>query len=88
MKNLIFLFCFIPVIALSQTMISVNVFERKDAQKHTQKHTTDNFDISIGSFINNNLLVGVTNEDAVADYIEEGFNPIQDSFIVSNQHIS
>ena len=81
MKNLIFLFCFIPVIALSQTMISVNVFERKD----TQKHTTDNFDISIGSFINNNLLVGITNEDAVADYIEDGVNPpVQDSLIVSN----
>ena len=80
MKNLIFLFCFIPVIALSQTMISVNTFERKDAQKHT----TDNFDISIGSFISNNLLVGLTNEDAVADYIQDGFNPIQDSFIVSD----
>ena len=81
MKNLIFLFCFIPVIALSQTMISVNVFERKDAQKHT----TDNFDISIGSFIDDNLLVGITNEDAVADYIEDGVNPpVQDSLIVSN----
>ena len=80
MKNLIFLFCFIPVVSLSQTMISVNVLERKD----TQKNTTDIFDISIGSFIDNNLLVGVTNEDAVADYIEDGFNPIQDSFIVSS----
>ena len=80
MKNLIFLFCFIPVIALSQTMISVNTFERKDVQKHT----TGKFDISIGSFIDNNLLLGITNEDAVADYIEDGFKPVQDSFIVSN----
>ena len=80
MKNLIFLFCFIPVVSLSQTMISVNVLERKD----TQKNTTDIFDISIGSFIKNNLLLGITNENAVADYIEDGFNTVQDSLIVSN----
>jgi hypothetical protein len=80
MKNLVFLFCFIPVIALSQTMISVNTFERKDAQKHT----IDKFDISIGSFISNNLLAGITNENAVADYIEDGFNPVKDSLIVSD----
>ena len=44
---------------------------------------TDILDLSISSFINNDLLIGLTNEDAV-DYIQDGFNPIQDSFIVSD----
>ena len=80
MKNLILLFCLIPFISLSQIMISSNILERTD----TKKKITNILDLSIGSFINNDLIVGITNEDAVADYIEHGFNPIQDSFIVSN----
>ena len=80
MKNLIFLFCLIPFLSLSQIIISADVFERTD----TKKTISNVLNLSIGSFINNNVIVGVTNEDAVADYIEHGFNPIQDSFMVSN----
>ena len=80
MKNLMLLFCLIPFISLSQIMISSNILERTD----TKKKITNILDLSIGSFINNDLIVGITNEDAVADYIEHGFNHIQDSFIVSN----
>ena len=80
MKNLLFLFCWIPFVSFSQIIISANVIERTD----TKKKITNILDLSIGSFINNDLIVGITNEDAVADYIEHGFNPIQDSFIVSN----
>ena len=80
MKNLLFIFCLIPFVSFSQIIISANVIERTD----TKKKITNILDLSIGSFINNDLIVGITNEDAVADYIEHGFNPIQDSFIVSN----
>ena len=40
--------------------------------------------LSVGSFINDNLILGITTKDAVADYIEEGYNPVQDSLIISN----
>ena len=80
MKNLLFFFYLIPFVSFSQIIISANIIERTD----TKKKITNILDLSIGSFINNDLIVGITNEDAVADYIEHGFNPIQDSFIVSN----
>ena len=60
-------------------MLSSDIFERTD----TKKKITSVLDLSIGSFINNNVIVGITNEDDFADYIEEGFNPVQDSFLVS-----
>ena len=50
----------------------------------TKKKMSDILDLSISTFISNDLLIGLTNEDAVADHIQEGFNPIQDSFIVSD----
>jgi len=80
MKKLLFFLCLIPAFSFSQTTISVNFIERTN----TKKKITNILDLSIGSFINNNLIVGITNEKAVADYIEYGFNPIQDSLIVSN----
>ncbi|MAR40189.1 MAG: hypothetical protein CMD22_05965 [Flavobacteriales bacterium] len=83
MKKLIFIFYFIyfiPIFTYSQVIITTNFIERTD----TQKKTTDILDLSISSFIGNDLLIGLTNEDAVADYIQEGFNPIVDSFIVSD----
>ena len=38
----------------------------------------------VGSFINDNLILGITNEGAVSDYIEEGYNAVRDSLNVSN----
>ena len=40
--------------------------------------------LSVGSVINDNLILGITTEDAVSDYIEEGYNPVQDSLIISS----
>ena len=83
MRKLLFIFYliyFIPIFTYSQVIITVNFIERTD----TKKKITDILDLSISSFINNDLLIGLTNEDAVADYIQDGFNPIQDSFIVSD----
>tara|TARA_B100001142_G_C14267795_1_gene629629 strand:- start:692 stop:1261 length:570 start_codon:yes stop_codon:yes gene_type:complete len=61
-------------------MIKTDLIERTDADKNF----TNIFDISIGSFINHNLMIGMTNEDAVADYIKEGYNPIRDSLVISS----
>ena len=83
MRKLLFIFYliyFIPIFTYSQVIITANFIERTD----TKKKITDILDLSISSFINNDLLIGLTNEDAVADYIQDGFNPIQDSFIVSD----
>ena len=80
MRKLIFIFYLIPIFNYSQVMITGNFIEMTD----TKKKITDILDVSIGSFINNNLLIGLTNENAVADYIQEKSNPVQDSFIVSD----
>ena len=80
MKKLLIFFYLIPLVSFSQIIISANVIERTD----TKKKITNILDLSIGSFINNDLIVGITNEEDVADYIEYEFNPIQDSFIISN----
>ena len=65
MKKLLFFLFLIPAFSFSQTTISVNFIERTNAKKKT----ANILDLSIGSFINNNLIVGITNEKAVADYI-------------------
>jgi len=38
----------------------------------------------IGSVINDNLILGITSDAATSDYIEEGYNPVGDSLIVSS----
>jgi len=37
----------------------------------------------IGSVINDDLILGITTDDAVSDYIKEGCNPLEDSLILS-----
>ena len=83
MKKVIFILVFIPFIACSQIVISTNFIERTNSgEKITPINMLNN--IYVGSLINHNLILGVTTEDAVADYIEEGYNPVQDSLIISN----
>tara|TARA_B110000881_G_C18489243_1_gene470848 strand:- start:217 stop:822 length:606 start_codon:yes stop_codon:yes gene_type:complete len=83
MKKVIFILVFIPFIACSQTFISTNFIERTNSgEKITPISMFNN--LSVGSFINDNLILGITTEDAVLDYIEEGYNPVQDSLIISN----
>ena len=83
MKKVVFILVFIPFIACSQIVISTNFIERANER---EKITLINIlnSISVGSFINDNLILGVTNEYAVSDYIEEGYNPVQDSLIIAN----
>ena len=80
MKKLIFIFFIIPFFTYSQLVISTKLIQIKDAKREINRV----LDFSIGSFINNKTIVGITNEQAVADYIKAGFNPVQDSLIVSN----
>ena len=83
MKKGIFILVFFPFIAWNQIVISTNFIERTNArEKITPINMLNN--ISIGSFINDNLILGVTAEDAVSDYIDEGYNPVQDSLIIYN----
>ena len=80
MKKLLLILCFTPYISYSQVIIKVDLIQKSDS-----KNTIENlFDLTVGSFVNNNLIIGLTNEDAIADYIQDGFNPIQDSFVVSD----
>ena len=80
MKKLLLILLCLPMIGFGQLVIKTNFIERTDVKNKI----TGIFDLSMGSFINDDLIIGFTNEDAVADYIQEGFNPIQDRFIVSD----
>ena len=83
MRNFLLIYsfiCFTPIFAYSQLIITTNFIEITE----TEKKINNVLDLSISSFIDNNLLIGLTNEKAVADYIQEGFNPIQDSLLVSD----
>jgi hypothetical protein len=83
MKKVIIILVFIPFIACSQTFISTNFIERTNlGEKITPIKMLDN--LSVGSFINDNLILGITTEGAVSDYIEEGYNPVQDSLTLSS----
>ena len=83
MKKLIFILVFIPFIACSQIVISTNFIERTNSgEKITPINMFNN--LSVGSVINDNLILGITTEGAVSDYIEEGYNPVQDSLIISS----
>ena len=83
MKKIIFILVFIPFIVTSQTIISTNLIQRTNSsEKPTLINMFENF--YFGSFINDNLILGITAEDAVSDYIEEEYNPMQDSLIISS----
>jgi hypothetical protein len=83
MKKLIIILVFIPFIACSQTLISINFIERANSsEKITPINMLNN--LYIGSVINDNLILGITTDAAVSDYIEKGFNPVKDSLIISN----
>ena len=83
MKKVAFILVFIPFIACSQIVISTNFIERTNSgEKITPINMLNN--IYVGSLINHNLILGVTTEDAVSDYIEIGYNPVQDSLTISS----
>ena len=83
MKKIIFILVFIPFIVTSQTTISTNLIQRTNSsEKPTLINMFENF--YFGSFINDNLILGITNDDAVSDYIEDGYSPVKDSLIISN----
>ena len=83
MIKVIIVLVFIPFIACSQTFISTSFIERTNSlEKITPINMLNN--LYIGSVINDNLILGITTDDAVSDYIEKGFNPVKDSLIISN----
>ncbi len=69
MKKLLLILCFTPYISYSQVIIKADLIQRTDSKKIIE----NSFDLSISSFINNNIVIGLTSEDAIADYIQEGF---------------
>ena len=83
MKKLLLILCFTPYISYSQVIIKADLIQRTDSKKIIE----NSFDLSISSFINNNIVMGLTSEDAFADYIQEGFDPIQDSLFQSHFHL-
>ena len=83
MKKTIIILFFIPFISWSQTFISTSFIERTNSlEKITPINMLNN--LYIGSVINDNLILGITNDDAVSDYIEDGYSPVKDSLIISN----
>ena len=73
-------FFLLSFFSFSQVRITGNIIERSDASKEL----SDILDISIGTFVNNDLLLGITNEKTYADYIKNYHNPVQDSLFVSD----
>ncbi len=83
MKYLLLIFLYFPIISASQVFISTSFINRADANK---KFSSSNLceNISISSFINDNLAIGFSNEKSVADYIYDGLNPVQDSLVIAD----
>ena len=83
MNKIIIALVLIPFISWSQTFISTSFIERTNSlEKITPINILNN--LYVGSVINDNLILGITTDDAVSDYIEKGFNPVKDSLIISN----
>ncbi len=82
MRIILFLICFIPLVSFSQIVVIVDMFEMSDTKKEISVDDIIN-SISFGAFINQNVLIGATNRNALADYIEDGYNPVQDSLVVA-----
>jgi hypothetical protein len=80
MKKLLLILFFTPYISYSQVIIKADLIQITDSKKNIES----SFDLSISSFINNNIVIGLTSESALADYIQEGFEPIQDSLLISH----
>ena len=80
MKKLLLILCFTPYISYSQVIIKADLIQITDSKKNIE----NSFNLSISSFINNNIVVGLTSEAAIADYIQEGFEPIQDILLISD----
>ena len=75
--GLVYLFSFN---SSSQVFLKADILEITD----TDKKLTEKIDLFIGTFINKKLVVGITNEAAIADHVAYGYNPVKDSLNVSN----
>jgi len=82
MNRVIIILVFLPFIVCSQTHISTSFIKRTNSlEKITPINMLNN--LYIGSVINDDLILGITTDDAVSDYIKEGCNPLEDSLILS-----
>ena len=73
-------FLLLSFFSFSQIRITANIIERSDALKEF----SDILDVSIGTFVNNDLLFGITNEKSHTDYIYNYHSPVQDSLVVAD----
>lgn len=82
-KKLLVVFIALPLSCFSQFFMSTNFAERKDAagKEIVPVHILNSF--SIGTLLNETLVFGASAEPAFADYIKNGYNPVQDSLVVS-----
>ena len=83
MNKLFFLFFLTPIFCFSQLSISIDVIERTDTQKEFNK----NINFFLGKYLYKNMVIGITNKQSLADYIQQGYDPVQDSLIISNYQI-
>jgi len=83
MKKFIIILVLFPFISWSQNFISTNFIERTNSLDKINPINILN-NLYIGSVINDNLILGITSEDAVSDFIEDGFDSVQDSLIISS----
>ena len=83
MKHLTFIFLLLPLFSFSQFFMSADFAERKDAagKEITSVHLLNS--LTIGTLVNNDFILGLSAEPAVADYIKDEYNPVQDSLVVS-----
>lgn len=82
MKKIIFTLVLLPFLVSSQNIISTNFIQRTNSfEKPTLINIFDN--LYFGSFINNNLILGITSDASKSDYIKNGYTPVEDSLIVS-----
>ena len=80
MKKIILILFLTPILCDGQLKISVDIIERTD----TKKEFKQNINISLSKHIYKNIETGITNRKSLADYINEGQTPIQDSIKISN----
>ena len=83
MRKLLFILTFIPLCCCSQLIIFIDILERTD----TKKEFNNALNFSVGKCLYDDVIVGITNEDALVDYIKDGYSPVQDSLTISNFQI-
>lgn len=86
MRKTLLIFLFFPILGFSQAFFAHKLLSISDTKKKISNVGFQE-NILVGFYINENILFGISTEDAVADYIDEGYSPVQDSLIISSEQI-